>query len=785
MSVSPSPSHISPFHQLFIAMTHIKSRKHASPTRSVGTLASTAGLITGLVAFPTLALAQSSNRDARTLDQVEVHATTGFKSEKSANSKYTQSLQNTPQTIQVITGDLFNQQGATTLTEALRNSAGVGTFYAGENGNTSTGDTVYMRGFDSSTSILVDGIRDLGSISRDVFNTEQVEVLKGPAGTDIGRTAPTGVINMISKQANLRDAISGSLSAGVDGQQRATADWNQTLGATSALRLNAMWQDSDVAGRDHVNNKRWGIAPSFAFGLGTDTRYFLNLQYIKQDNIPDGFVPTIGLPGWTPQPGLEHLAGHPVNPENFYGTRHDHDDVTAQQATFRFEHDFSDTLKLTNTARWGKTEQDYLLTAFMSTGGATGNIKWTDVDDLSTYTMNRSNLTYKDQENTILTDQLNLRADFSTGRVQHTLSTGLEFAREEQKSWGQTALPGADWGPANLYRPDWNAGALGSRHNGANSEGKTTTSSLYVFDTLKFSESFMLTAGIRADHYKTEYSSLAACGGRGGPACGSNPTGTVIALPSQEDSDTLINWKLGALYKPNETVSLYANYALSQQPPGGSNFQLNETAGNVNNINMDPQEARTIEVGTKWAFMDDALALNVALFRTEVTNEITGSAAEGYFQNGQKTVEGVEISTLGRITDNWSVSAGYTHMNTKVDTGSLVTADGTNNLTYTPDEAFTAWTSYDFPFGLTIGGGARYSGEMHRGTDGAVGTPAFTKSYTVYDAVASYAVNDHLVLRLNAYNLFDKQYVAAINKSGYRYTPGTPRTFVFSADFRF
>ncbi|MGR4896193.1 catecholate siderophore receptor Fiu [Stenotrophomonas sp. LARHCG68] len=768
-------------------MSHIKSRKHASPTARVTTLASAAGLITGLglAALPALAHAEDNERGPRTLEQVEVHATNGFKTEKSANGKYTQTLQNTPQTIQVITGDLFNQQGATTLTEALRNSAGVGTFYAGENGNTSTGDTVYMRGFDSSSSILVDGIRDLGSISRDVFNTEQVEVLKGPAGTDIGRTAPTGAINMISKQANLRDAISGSLSAGVDGQQRATADWNQTLGATSALRLNAMWQDSDVPGRDHVNNKRWGIAPSLAFGLGTSTRYFLNLQYLKQDNVPDGFVPTIGLPGWSPQAGLEQLAGHPVNPENFYGTRYDHDDVTSQQATFRFEHDFSDTLKLTNTARWGKTEQDYLLTAFMSTGGATGNIKWTDANDLSTYTMNRSNLTYKDQENTILTDQLNLRVDFTTGSVQHNLSTGLEFTREEQKSWGKAGTVGAGWGPANLYDPDWNASGLVTTRNGANSEGKTTTSSLYVFDTLKFSESFMLTAGIRADHYKTEYSSLAACGGRGGPACGSLPTGTVIALPSQEDSDTLINWKLGAVYKPNETVSLYANYALSQQPPGGSNFQLNETAGNVNNINMDPQEARTIELGTKWSFLDDALALNVALFRTEVTNEITGSAAEGYFQNGQKTVEGVEISSVGRITDNWSVSAGYTHMNTRVDTGSLVTADGTNNLTYTPDEAFTAWTSYDFPFGLTLGGGARYSGQMHRGTDGAAGTPAFTKSYTVYDAVASYAINDHLVLRLNAYNLFDKQYVAAINKSGYRYTPGTPRTFVFSADFRF
>jgi catecholate siderophore receptor len=778
-------------------MSHIKSRKHASPARTVGHLA-TAGLVTGLslAALPGLAHAEAPP-DARTLDQVEVHATRGYKSEKSASPKFTQTLQNTPQTVQVITGDLFNQQGATTLTEALRNSAGVGTFYAGENGNTSTGDTVYMRGFDTSSSIFVDGVRDLGSISRDVFNTEQVEVVKGPAGTDNGRSAPTGAINMVSKQAHLHDAVSGTVSAGVDGQQRATADWNQTLGETSALRLNGLWQDSDVAGRDHVNNSRWGIAPSLGFGLGTDTRYHLNLLYLKQDNIPDGFVPTLGLPGWEPQPGLEQLAGHPVNPENFYGTRHDHDDVTAQQATFRFEHDFSDTLKLSNIARWGKTEQDYLLTAFMSTGGndadpLAGNIKWTDIDDLSSYTLARSLPTIKDQKNTILTDQLNLRADFATGSVQHNLSTGLELTREEQDTYGITASGSRP--PANLYDPDWNdAGALAWVRNGTGASGRTDTASLYVFDTLKFSDSFMLTAGLRADRYKSRYESSSLCNtpgtsggsGRGIVYCGSEPVGSIVSNCAFEAKDTLINWKLGAVYKPSEAVSLYANYAVSQQPPGGSNFQLNDSGSNANSINMDPQETHTAEIGSKWSFLDDALALNVALFRTEVTNEITGNAAEGYFQNGQKTVEGVEISTVGRITDNWSVSAGYTHQKTQVDKGSLLTADGSNNLTYTPEDAFTSWTTYSFPFGLTIGGGVRYSGEMHRGTDGAKGTPAFTKSYSVYDAVASYTVNDHLVLRLNAYNLFDKQYVAAINKSGYRYTPGTPRTFLFSADFRF
>lgn len=730
--------------------------------------------------------------------KVEANGAAPYKADTVQSTKFTQPLRDTPQTIQVITSDLFNQQGATTLTEALRNSPAVGTFYAGENGNTTTGDAVYMRGFDTSSSIFVDGVRDLGSISRDVFNIEQIEVEKGPAGTDNGRSAPTGAINLVSKQAFLGNAVAGSVSVGTDGQQRATADLNQTLGdlAGSALRLNVLWQDSEVPGRDHVENKRTGIAPSLGFGLGGPTRAYVNLLYVQQDNIPDGYVPTIGLPGWTPQPGLEQLAGHPVNPENFYGTRDDHDNVTAQMATVVFEHDFSDALKLRNIARWGQTTQDYLLTSFMTTsaldeeGNPTGNVRWTDADDLSTYTLARSNSTFKDQQNRILGDQLNLLVDFATGAVTHNLSTGVEVTREELTTHGITASGSR---PAtSLYDPDWSQeGDLSWARNGAGAEGQTDTASLYVFDTLKFGPQFLVTGGLRADRYKTTYRNTAVCNdgtGRGAVACNGAPIGTVVETLNDEVKDTLINWKLGAVYKPVETGSVYANYAISQQPPGGSNFQFSTSASSLDNPNMDPQKATTIELGTKWEVLDEALALNLAVFRTDVTNEINTQVTDDNgnpTQTGEKRVEGVELSAVGSITENWSVSAGYTHMKTRVEEGAAVAVDGSQNLTYTPDDAFTGWTTYRFPFGLSLGAGARYSAGMHRGTDGAVGTPKSTESYTVYDAVASYAVTSNVMLRVNAYNLLDEDYVAAINKSGYRYTPGTPRTFLISADFHF
>ena len=168
-------------------MSHIKTRKH--PRRIALSQPSLIGaLATGLaLSMPAIAAdqpaadADTASHRAKTLDRIHVHGEKTYKEDIASSSKFTQPLQDTPQTIQVITSDLFNQQGATTLTEALRNSPGVGTFFAGENGNTATGDAIYMRGFDTSGSIFVDGIRDLGSVSRDVFNIDRIEVEKGPA----------------------------------------------------------------------------------------------------------------------------------------------------------------------------------------------------------------------------------------------------------------------------------------------------------------------------------------------------------------------------------------------------------------------------------------------------------------------------------------------------------------------------------------------------------------------------------------------------------------------------
>ncbi len=269
-------------------------------------------------------------------------------------------------------------------------------------------------------------------------------------------------------------------------------------------------------------------------------------------------------------------------------------------------------------------------------------MKWTDANDLSP-TRSPAATATSGQQNKILTDQLNLRADFSTGFVEHNLSTGLELIREQQ--FAHTVVGTGTRPPANLYNPDWNdTSSYAWARNGAGSDGQTDTTALYAFDTLKFGDHFLLTAGLRADHFKTQYVSRALCNnttGNNAVPCNGQALGSLVQNNDLQVSDTLVNWKIGGVYKPLESLSVYANYALSQQPPGGANFQLSTAASNANNPDLDPQKAKTIELGSKWSLLDEKVALNLALFRTRVSNEIMPDPVTPtiFIQTGEKTVK--------------------------------------------------------------------------------------------------------------------------------------------------
>ena len=794
-------------------MAMIKSRKHAQSRFNQHMSAALAVMLLPVAAHAADATNAAAPAEPvvvagaqQTLAEVKVQGTAenAFKADRAVSAKYTEKLVDTAQTITVIKKELIEQQGAVSLTEALRNTPGVGAFFLGENGNTNTGDAVFMRGFDASGSIYIDGVRDVGSISRDTFNVEQIDVLKGPAGTDNGRSSPTGSINLVSKQPQLENAYLGSATVGSGKQKRVTADLNQVIDADkgTAFRVNVLGQDSGNPARDVVENKRWAVAPSLAFGLNGPTRVYLNYLHVKQDNIPDGGVLTIGLPGYTAPLvttvsktntaaviAAERIRLAPLNsaprvdPRSFYGSSYDHDNVTADMATVRFEHDFANGVKLQNTTRFGKTDQDYLLTAFM---GTAANLILPSADP-ATWQMRRTNATFKDATNKIFTNQTNATGEFATGELKHTLVGGIEVTTEKQTTYSWAINNGTSLPITSVYYPDPSASFnLSYGRTGAVSKGTTDTQSAYVFDTIKLGDKWIFNGGVRLDHYTTDYDSIALQAAVTPPAVQPLPVGTRIPT-SLTKSDNLINGKLSALYKPTPESSVYGLVATSKSPPGGTSFSLSAAANNAANINYDPQKTTNYELGGKWDLLKQKLALSAALYRTDVKNEVEVDPTDAsvFYQNGKKRVQGIELGVTGEITRGWLVSAGYTRMSTKVEHGKVVTANGENQLSYTPKQAFTSWTSYTLPMGLTIGGGVRFSDKLLRGTDGAAGTPAYVDSYWVADAMASYPVNKNIDLRLNVYNLTDEDYASAINKSGYRYTPGKPRSASITANIKF
>lgn len=770
-------------------MAHIISRKHAPVLPSCLTQTSAA---LAMLTLPVAAWAQAEGKsEPATLPSVQVKAAAAnpYKAERSASPKFTEPLVNTTQTITVIKKEILAQQAATTLSEALGNTPGI-TFQMGENGNTQTGDSVFMRGFDTQGSIFVDGIRDLGSISRDMFNIEQVEVVKGPAGADIGRGSPTGYINLSTKQPTLEDAASGSITLGNGEMKRVTADTNITLpalGDGTALRLNFMQQKSGAVDRDMVKKDRWGFAPSLALGLNTPTRAYFNYLHVEHDNRPDGGIPAIGINGYDSiKIGSDSYAAPPVDRSNYYGSRDDYDHVRVDMFTTRIEHDLKPGVILRNTSRLGRTEQRYVLTGINMTS-TTGGFEYDtgNPGNRDAWTILRTRQG-KDQENLLLTNQTSLNADFEAAGIKHSLVSGIEFIHEKQNN---TTLAAVGSGSrANLYHPSLDDTFAPVLPNGGWTRGSTTTVAAYAFDTLKINERFHLNAGLRWEKYKTETSGVSASTARSHPSL---PVGTLVTS-DQAKSDDLLTWKLGALYKPAPNGSVYAAYGTSQKPPGSDNFALSASADNINNPNLDPSEASSFEIGTKWELFDNRMALTAAIYQSETENDSIepGTPALGdEIQMGKKTVKGLELGAAGMVTADWQLNLGLGMMETEVNAApSNNSTQVGQSLAWSPKLSLTSWTTYRLPFGLTVGGGARYvkstvrnSNPITSTTVGSHGIP----SYWVFDAMAAYEINKSVSLQFNLKNVADKFYIASMNSAGNRYTMGAPRTATLTANVQF
>ncbi|RYD87995.1 MAG: TonB-dependent receptor, partial [Sphingomonadales bacterium] len=230
-------------------------------------------------------------------DRTNQIVVTGARTEQEG-PKSTAPLVNTPRSVVVLPAQVIEQTGSATLAEALRTVPGI-TFGAAEGGNP-IGDRPFIRGFDGQGSTFVDGVRDSAAQTREVFATDQVQIVRGSDSTLGGRGSAGGSINVISKLPVAGDFVRANASVGTDDYKRFTVDVNRELGSAIGVRIAGMWHDQDVAGRDAIWSQRWGIAPSITLGLGTDTRLTASYYYLESHELPDSGMPF-----------LYTLANHP------------------------------------------------------------------------------------------------------------------------------------------------------------------------------------------------------------------------------------------------------------------------------------------------------------------------------------------------------------------------------------------------------------------------------------------------------------------------------------------
>src|SRR5215510_8811257 len=259
------------------------------------------------VMLSTTALAQSSENS---LPTIEVQGDTGggYQATSSTIPRLPVPLIDTPQTINVVTQQVIQEQRATTMEDALRYVPGI-TFSAGEGAQ--QGDGPIIRGFVSRGDLFRDGIRDPGWYTRDLFNSSRVEVYKGPSAFAFGRGSTGGAINTVTKLPDGKNFVEGTVTATTGPGVRTELDAGGKNGIWSG-RIAALGMDLDTPTRDHVWTKRWGVAPSVSVDLGERTKATLSYIYQGEQGAPDyGFT-------YLPQPAYSPVTGALTNP-GYYG----------------------------------------------------------------------------------------------------------------------------------------------------------------------------------------------------------------------------------------------------------------------------------------------------------------------------------------------------------------------------------------------------------------------------------------------------------------------------------
>ncbi|KPL66838.1 TonB-dependent receptor [Erythrobacter sp. SG61-1L] len=758
----------------------------------------------GSVLAPQAAYAQDSStqEEPRVLGGVTV-TDTAIDEEpgrKQESPKATRPVRDTPQTVTILTNEVIQQQNLLTLRDVLSTVPGI-TFGAGEGGG-GYGDSINLRGYSANTDITTDGVRDSAQYSRtDPFNMEQVEITNGANSVTAGSGSVGGSINLVTKRPKADTEYNATMGVGTDDYLRGTADINVRANDLIAFRLNAMAHRNDVPDRDYEDFSRWGVAPSVTIGIENPTR--LTLQYFHQE---DTNTPQYGLPYFSNGVTSGMLPG--VDRSSYYGNRNvDTQDSNVDQATMIFEHDFSDTLSIRNLTRWQDVTQLTMVSPPQGTwclaDGTLPTGAACTTAPAGYYLTGGPRGNTRDSRNQLAFNQTDLSATFNTGGIEHTLVFGGSVSWEKYELYSGNWARNADGTSVstsmliNIANPDeivqgpaGYAAPYGSNYwtgpvnfiPTTKQNGELENYAVYLFDTMKLSDQFEINGGIRYEHNKGWYRADTIAGAT------STSAGTTTLGTKFENEDDLFSYRVGLVYKPVETVSLYVAYGNSKTP---SKTSVNGSCTDLT-CNVKPESALNYEIGAKAELFDGGLLLSAAAFRNERDQYkvATGDPTVPEQQlDGRSRVNGIALSASGHITPAWAITANYTYLDSKVirsiaENSLPGTSDpqAGNPLTNTPSHSGSLFTTYTLPFGLTLGYGLTYQGSFYLNNNAT--TLFEVEDYLIHNAFVSYDVAKGVNLQLNVKNFTDELYFTRVRNNGWA-TPGDGRSAILTANFNF
>ncbi len=712
---------------------------------------------------PMLAIAETQVDSEITLPQVDVIAPAesdtqpikGYRAKRSTTATKTDTeLRDVPQAISVVTQDQIQDQSIQSVSESVRYVPGV-TAIQGE-GNR---DAIVFRGNATTGDFFVDGTRDDVQTYRDLYNTDRIEVLKGPSGMIFGRGGAGGVINRVSKEAGWDPISQITASYGAYDHKRVSGDYGQAINDEVAFRINAVYEDSGSY-RDGVDLERYGVTPTVTIKPDDNTKIVLGMEYFKDKRIADRGVPSANGPANSVIKRRPYDIG---DHSSFYGSS-DLSPTETETVAFNamFEHAFENGVGVKNRTRYAHYNKFYQNVFADSAIANNGN-----------FTV-RGYLDSTERENII--NQTDLTYTAKWGDVEHKLLAGLELSTQDTDNdrlsaffnnnftttGTQVTLNANNASEISNTPVSFRANLINGNNAFRDNQSTVDVVGIYLQDQIKLSPKWQAIVGLRHDTIKTDFDGIR-----------SNGAGGVIS-ESFKVTDNLLSPRAGLIFKPVEPLSLYANYSLSYVPRAGDQL----TSLTVTNQSFDPEKFINYEIGAKWD-VNPNLAFTAAVYKLERQNVQIQDPSNSTLQilvDGQET-KGVELGLAGNITDKWSVFGGYAYQDGEItkQQGSGVNAilKGAE-LGQTPKHTFSLWNRYDFNemWGAAIGLVSR--------SDMYAVSPTATQSttlagYTRLDAAVFAKLNKNTRLQVNLENLTNKEYALYAHNNN-NITPGSPIT---------